>query len=223
MALKWYFAAGVAVLVAAAVAGTVASRGEASLATVTVSLRADGPSPSVARLTAGLAAPSWVNEDSSPHTVSFLNGQCTFLLSPNARQTCTRAFWRYVGRYEYSVDGIDAMLDVGAASRKVSLTVPSHLIRRGASLLLHGDLTYSSYLSLPSPQPVVVMARPLGATAYHRIARITTRLQHEQPLWQLRVHPRTTTTYLVEANAQPADGQIWQYAQSEPVTVVATG
>ena len=38
--------------------------------------------------------------------------------------------------------------------------------------------------------------------------------------WRRIIHPRRTTTYLVEANSQPASGENWQAARSKPFTVV---
>jgi hypothetical protein len=74
-------------------------------------------------------------------------------------------------------------------------------------------------------QPVVVLARPDGNHPFHPVAVVMAKPHRSKNLgnvysvWRLRVRPRTSTTYIVEARSQPAGGEFWQRAQSGPFRV----
>ena len=191
----------------------------AALAPVTIHLGAAGPDPITAHLTAGLHAPSWLNETDQAQSVSFTNGLCSITVAAGSRATCQTAFWRYVGRYRYDTNGYSGMLVVDPASRSVDLTASPRRSRSLSRVTLSGELDYTVYLGLPAPQPVVVFARAEGVRQFARIALIKTRLVDEKLLWTLSVRPRRTTTYVVQASWQPAGGQVWANARSVPVTV----
>jgi len=199
----------------------------AAFAGIPIFLTANGPSPAVQTLTAG-GYPIWFNQDTEPHTVTFADGRCSLELPPGSGFVgCPTGF--YVGDYPYTVDGtIQASLVVAADWRIVTLRARSHKIHRGAVLTLHGRLAVGSGSPpvFEGPRmPVTVLARPDRNHPFHRIAVVTAKPlrsrdpAHAHSVWHLRVGPRTSTTYIVEANSQPAGGQYWQQASSSPFRV----
>src|SRR3954447_277239 len=199
----------------------------AAFAGIPIFLTANGPSPAVQTLTAG-GYPIWVNQDTEPHTVTFADGRCSLELPPGSGFVgCPTGF--YVGDYPYTVDGtIQASLVVAADWRIVTLRARSHKIHRGAVLTLHGRLAVGSGSPpvFEGPRmPVTVLARPDRNHPFHRIAVVTAKPlrsrdpAHAHSVWHLRVGPRTSTSYIVEANSQPAGGQYWQQASSSPFRV----
>jgi hypothetical protein len=194
---------------------------------IPIFLTANGPSPAVGTFPAGMY-PIWINQDTVAHTVAFANG-CSIQVAAGAVGQCGNGLWNVVGDYPYTVDGTtQASVDVTAESRAVSLTAKRHGIRRGSELMLHGRLAIAmlSPPVLEGPrQPVTVLARSDRYHAFHRIAVVIAkphRLKNRATaysVWHLRVRPRTQTTYIVEANSQPAIGQFWQQAWSSRFTV----
>jgi hypothetical protein len=200
-----------------------------SLSAVFISLTATGPSPAVQTIPAGLY-PVWVNQDTVTHTVTFANG-CSIQVAPGGYGQCTNGFSGVVGDYPYTVDGTtQASIVVVADGRSVTLTARRHTIKRGSELMLRGALAVAQ-LSPPSTQgprqPVVVLARPDGDRLFHPSAVVTAKphrfrggsFVNVHSVWRLRVRPRTSTTYIVEARYQPAGGQFWQRARSGPFRV----
>ena len=189
-----------------------------------ITLTAGGAAPAAASLPAGMY-PVWVNHDTTTHTVAFPGGLCSFQVAPGAIGQCTGAGFS-VGVHPYTVDGTaQASITVTPGGRTVSLTARRHAIRRGARLTLHGllNLAQTSPPVLPGARTsmrVTLLARynsrhPFRAVATMRVARLTA---NGFP-WRRHIRPRRTTTYIVEANSQPAAGQAWQNAHSGPFTV----
>lgn len=197
-----------------------------ALSAVFIELTPTGPSPAVMTIGAG-SYPVWHNEDTVAHTVAFANG-CSIQIAPGAIGQCTNGFSSVVGNYPYTVDGTaQASIDVGAERRWVTFTNRRHAIRRGSDLLLHGTLAVAeqSPPAFSGPRmPVTVLARSAHQGPFHRIAVVTAKPLHKRQfpphsVWRLRVRPRAGTTYIVEANSQPAEGQYWQEARSKPFRV----
>jgi hypothetical protein len=197
-----------------------------ALNAVFVTLTAAGPSQAVLTLPAGLY-PVWKNQDTVSHTVTFANGLCSFQVAPGGFGQCG-GFSSYVGDYSYAVDGtVQASVVVTALSRSVTLAARSHIVLRHSLLRLHGRVE-ATVLGPPNSGasgPVVVLARHDRYHPFHRVATVMARVRgREVPgasvLWQLRVRPRARTIYIVEANFQPAGGQVWRRARSRPFRVV---
>src|SRR5262249_57784413 len=115
-----------------------------------------------------------------------------------------------------------ASITVARGGRRVSRGASRHSIRRGARLPLHGllDLAQTSPPVLPGARismRVTLLARhdsrdPFRAVATMRVARLTA---NGFP-WRRHIRPGRTTTYIVEADSQPATGQDWQNARRAP-------
>jgi hypothetical protein len=193
-----------------------------ALRAVFLTLTPTGPAPIVLTVPAGLY-PAWINQDQVTHTVVFANGLCSLQVAPGETKGCSNGFSEFVGRYPYTVDGtIQASIVVVPEPRAVRLTARSHRVQRGARLTLHGRVTVPvlSPPEPPSPQPVTVLARLDSRHPFRHIAVVVARPHGWQLLWQLRVRPRATTTYIAEANSQPTGGQFWQRARSRPFKVI---
>jgi hypothetical protein len=197
-----------------------------ALSAVFIYLTPTGPSPAVLTIPAGLY-PVWVNQDTVTHTVAFASG-CSIQVAPGGYGQCTNGFSGVVGDYPYTVDGtVQASIVVTAEGRTITLTARRHTISRGSELLLRGALavaqTSPPVLSGPR-QPVVVLARPDGRRSFHPIAVVTAKPHrwhggssaNVHSVWRLRVRPRVSTTYIVEARYQ---SQHWQRARSGPFRV----
>ena len=198
-----------------------------ALSAVFIYLTPTGPSPAVQTIPAGLY-PVWVNQDTGTHTVTFANGW-SIQIAPGGYGQCTNScFFAGVGDYPYTVDGtVQASIVVTAEGRTVTLTARRHTIKRGSQLMLRGALAIAQ-LSPPSTQgprqPVVVLARRDGHRSFHPIAVVTAKphrwrggsLANLHSVWRLRVRPRVSTTYIVEARYQ---SQSWQRARSGPFRV----
>jgi hypothetical protein len=192
-----------------------------ALRAVGIVLTANGPSPVVETIPAGLY-PVWVNNDTVTHTLAFANGQCTLQLAPGSVQACNNSCFSQLGQYGYTVDGtVQASIVVVAEGRSVTLTAKRHAIRRRARLRLHGELTIPilSPPAPPAPQPVIVYARNDRHHAFRRIRVVTAKTHGWTLRWQLHVRPGSRRTYIVEANSQPKGGPYWQRAWSSPFTV----
>lgn len=198
-----------------------------ALAAASIWLTPTGPFPAVLSIPAGMY-PVWRNNDTVTHTVVFANGKCSLQIVPGGYAECSD-FSSLAGDYPYTVDGtVQASIVVSPEGRAVTLRARSHRIRAGSDLRLHGQLV-PEHPSPPGPgpeQPVIVLARHDRMHPFHRIAVVVARIDRSnghglgELLWQLRVRPRTRTTYIAEANSQPPGGQYWQRAWSEPVTVL---
>lgn len=200
------------------------SSGAALLSPVPILLTANGPSPAVQRVPAGLW-PVWDNQDTVTHTVTFANG-CSIRVAPGGEGQCPSHF--AVGQYPYTVDGAEqASIDITPMSRGVTLEARRHGIARGSELLLHGRLAVG-FLSPPEffgpRMPVTVLARPDRHHPFHRIAVLTAKpLRHPahnladvHSVWHFRVRPRAGTIYIVEADSETS---YWQRAWSKPFRV----
>lgn len=199
--------------------------GSALLIQTTVTLTATGPVPSNVKMSAGQSVLVFVNDDSVSHRVVFTDGRCSLDVAPGSApetiQTGVNAcpFPMYVGSYAYTEDGkFPGSVRLLAAPRSVTLTAPTHKIRRGAPLMLHGALTFAQAGEpVPKPPfPVIVLARHGRQHAFHRIRMLAASLQGGQFVWQLRVHPRTRTTYIARVKGEP---RIWKQARSRPFTI----
>jgi hypothetical protein len=195
-----------------------------ALRAVFLTLTPTGPAPIVLTVPAGLY-PAWINQDQVTHTVVFANGLCSLQVAPGGTKSCSNSFSEFVGRYPYTVDGtVQASIVVVPEPRAVTLTARSHMTQRGARLTLHGQVTVPvlSPPAPPSPQPVTVLARLDSRHPFRRVAVVVARPHGGQLLWQLRVQPRATTTYIAEAKSQPTGGQFWRQARSRPLKVLVT-
>jgi hypothetical protein len=202
--------------------------GSALLMPIPIFLTANGPSPAVATIPAGLW-PTWVNQDTVTHTVTFANG-CSIQVAPGDSKRCPNGF--SVGQYPYTVDGTaQASIVVTPMGRTVTLEARRHAIARGSELLLRGKLAIAQ-LSPPTCEgprmPVIVLARPDRYHLFHRIAGVTAKPVRQRRVcnpakshsaWHLRIRPRARTIYIVEADSQPASGQYWQRAWSKPFRI----
>jgi hypothetical protein len=212
-------AVGVAVLlIAAGLTG-------ASPVARTISIQADGASPPEASITATLTVPNWHNTDEVEHNVTFRNGRCSLELQPSGRGTCSDAFWRYVGRYPYTVSGVrtpDATLVVEPAQRALTLYASRTLLARGSTVALTGTLTFATPIAPPElGQPVALMHRILGAKRFVPLKTLRTHLRRSGSVyeWRATVRPRATTTYRARDFFQPRGGVVWRDVQSRAVTV----
>jgi plastocyanin len=199
-----------------------------------VLLTATGPSPSTLRMEAG-AYMLFSNNDSVPHTVVFANGRCSLTVTPgevvgpgnsvdgSQHPACIDDFPFYAGSYTYTVDGkIPGTVDTVTASRSVTLTARTSKIRRGERLTLHGRVLWNNQccdLTSTVPFPVIVLARNRPSQPFKQIATVTVHHAAHGDLWQLRVRPGVTTTYLAEANGQLPEGRIWTTAESRLFSV----
>ena len=189
---------------------------------VGIALTADGPSPTVQTIPAGMY-PDWFNADSVAHTVVFANGSCSFQLAPGAAGGCSNnGFVGRLGSYPYTVDGTaQASIVVTAEPRSITLGAISHTVARGEGLTLHGELGIPilSPPAPPAPQPVIVLARPDRYHAFHRVKVVMATTHGWHLHWQFRVGPRARTIYIVEANYQPKGGEYWERAWSKAFRV----
>jgi plastocyanin len=196
----------------------------AAFSGVPILLTANGPSPAVQTVPAGMY-PLWINQDTVAHTVTLANG-CSFQVAPAAFGQCTNGFSEVVGTYAYTVDGTtQASIVVTAEGRTLTLGAKSHRIDRGSVLRLHGKLaagTAGPPVVQGPRQPVIVLARPDRHHPFHRIAVVTAKPHRAQnpgsaySVWRLRVRPKARTIYIAEADSQPQAGQYWQQAWSRP-------
>ena len=206
------------------------SSGSALLTPIQIYLTANGPSPAVQTVPAGLW-PVWVNQDTVTHTVTFAAG-CSLQIAPGDEARCTGGMSLAVGTHPYTVDGAtQASVVVTAMRRTVTLEAKRHGIARGSELTLHGRLSVGFLSPPPCEGPrmaVTVLARRDRYHPFHRIAVVSAKPArprrgcdpaNARSAWHLRVHPGTRTIYIVEANSQPASGQYWQNARSKPFRV----
>jgi len=128
---------------------------ESTLRFQTVEIRADGVYPATLHLKAGWDVPGWHNSDTVAHTVTFLNGLCTFQVTAHQGGHCDIAFWFAVGRYSYIVTGDDAFFRgavvVEPRKRSVTLTASPRRIKRGGRVLLSGIAYAEPPLTVGSP------------------------------------------------------------------------
>jgi plastocyanin len=199
-----------------------------------VSLTATGPVPSTLKLRGGEYM-LFDNKDSVTHTVVFANGLCSLTLAPGEQAgpgnevgpdnpNCKNNFTFVVGSYAYSVDRkFPGTVETSPAYRSVTLTARTHRIRRGARLMLHGQVMWdnnATSLATKAPFPVIVLARYAGSHAFKAIATVTMRgVVDVRDVWHLKVRPGVATTYIAEVNGQLPGGQIWKQATSHPFTV----
>jgi hypothetical protein len=131
-----------------------------------------------------------------------------------------------LGSHPYTVDGtVQARITVTPEGRTVTLGAPRHEIERGARLTLRGLLKYG-YTGPPvfrgsRTSMRVTPCSPDRHEPFRAVASVRAdALRASGYPWRREIHPRRTTTYIVEAISQPASGQYSQSAQSEPFTVV---
>ena len=202
--------------------------GSALIQPFVVTLTSTGPSPAVLTMPAGYPL-VFRNTDTVPHSVAFADGSCSAAVGPGSNAPCTGSFYPYVGDYDYTVDGTtQAQIVVAAISRSVSLRARKHSIRLGSHLTLHGrlqDIQYGSPPNAGSPQRIIVIARPYSGHPFHRAAVVMATVHHPPAapfgklLWQVRIHPRSSMTYVAIASYQPAGGRVWERAVSKPFRV----
>ena len=209
------------------------SDGSAYTGAQPVSLTATGPSPSTLTMTAGQYM-VFHNQDSVTHTVAFANGLCSLTVSPgewvgpaysvNGSQACNNNVPFYVGSYPYTVDGkVPGMVETTPASRSVTLTARTHIVRRGQRVTLHGRVTWDNNcceFANTAPFPVIVLARYPGSRIFKAIATVTMLGGGDvQDSWRLKLRPGVATTYIAQLTGQLSGGPIWQPATSRPFTV----
>lgn len=216
------------------------SAGAAYIAPTLVALTATGPSPSGLK-TYATDLLIFDNQDSVTHTVVFANGRCTLPVAPGQEigpggsqvlqggqqpaptpAGCPHDFTAYAGSYAYTVDASSrGTIDVRLDRRTVTLTAPSHDVRLGARLTLHGEVHFGGdfgQMVLRAPFPVAIYARH-GSRPYRRIALLPAS-GHTGYFWHLTVRPGARTTYVAELKGQGnARGKIWSNAKSSPFTV----
>jgi plastocyanin len=196
-----------------------------ALSAVFITLAPSGPTPAAVDIPAG-TYPVWRNVDTVTHTVAFAKGLCSFQVAPGAIGQCA-GVGLAVGSHPYTVDGtVQASINVTPEGRTVTLGAPRHEIKRGARLTLHGLLKYG-YAGPPvfrgsrTSMRVTVLARHDRREPFRAVASVRPgALRASGYPWRREIHPRRTTTYIVEAVSQPASGQYWQHAHSEPFTVI---
>jgi hypothetical protein len=175
------------------------------------------------------------NMDSVTHTVVFASGRCSLTVSPeeavgpgnsvngSLHPDCTNDFPFFVGTYGYTVDGkVAGTVDTVPASRSVTLTARTNKLRRGQRLTLHGRVSWNNQccdLTSNVPFPVIVLARNRARRPFRQIATVAVRHGTHGDVWQLRVRPGVSTTFLAEANGQLPEGQIWASAKSRSYSV----
>jgi hypothetical protein len=193
-----------------------------------VSLTSAGPSPAVTTMPAGYPL-VFDNTDTVTHAVTFANGLCSIDVAPGSHGQCSGTFRMYVGDYDYTVDGTSqAQIVVTAIPRSVSLRARRTTVHRGSRLTLHGrlqDIQYPSPPNAGSPQPIIVIARPYPGHPFHRVAVVRAtvhpaRAPFGKLLWRVRIHPRSSMTYVAIASYQPAGGKVWERARSKPLRVI---
>jgi hypothetical protein len=190
-----------------------------------ITLGANGPTPAAATMPAGMY-PVWFNHDTVTHTVDFADGLCSVQVAPGGIGQCAGVAFS-VGDHPYTVDGtVLAGVTVIAERRTISLGARRHEIRRGERLTLHGSLQYA-YAGPPiapgarTSMRLTILARHEPGQPFRAVASVRPGgLEATGYPWRRIIHPRRTTTYLVEANSQAASGQYWQPARSKPFTVV---
>jgi plastocyanin len=201
--------------------------GSALIQQYVVSLTSTGPSPAVVTMPAGYPL-VFENTDTVTHSVTFANGSCSVDVAAGSNAHCTGSFGSYAGDYDYTVDGTSqAQIVIQAIDRSVSLRAKRHSIRRGSHLTLHGQLEDAQF---PFPcgtgpsQRIIVIAHPYLRHPFHRVAVV--RAVRHQPkrgcaalLWHVRIHPRSSMTYIAIASYQPHGGRVWERARSTPFRV----
>jgi hypothetical protein len=200
--------------------GDLAAAGAAArpdfLAPAEVEITASGSlEPTVLHLRATKAVPTWVNNDSVAHTVTFENGRCTVTVQPGARDGCSDPFWEFVGTYRYHVSGIEAAGVMRVDPLRRTITIAP------AKDGLHGRLRAESGRRLGSPgvpRVVTIFARKRSG-AFAKVGRATTAVTTKGIAWRFRVHPKRTTTYQARAWSQPPGGTVWTRATSRLVTI----
>jgi hypothetical protein len=199
--------------------------GRASPIPRVVAIGPDGPLPSTLPVTASIGVPSWTNQDSVEHTVTFRNGRCSLTLPPNAQALCGDSFWRYVGRFPYVVSGVSApegLLVVDPAARDLTLRVSSRSVTKGSGVTVSGTLTYA----VPIPpsqlgQPVTLMRRLIGSNRFVAFRTVRSHLRGNGQIydWKVVLRPSKTASYRARDFVQPAGGMVWRNAQTPVVTV----
>jgi hypothetical protein len=167
--------------------------------------------------------PVWENHDTVAHSIVFASGHCAFQLPPGGYGQCSDPAMQFAGTFPYTIDGtIQASVVVVPEGRAIYLVGSKQMIRRGASLKLHGELDVPilSPPGPPAPQPVTVLARPDRYHAFRPFRTLTATAQGWHLVWKLRVRPRTKTIYVAEANYQPPGGQYWDRAWSRSFRVI---
>ena len=225
----------VVVAVVAATAGLLASPSKSAARSTNVcqpephpcpiALTSTGPSPSTLKKPAERIV-AFTNLDSVAHTVVFANGLCSLKLAANESGSCTSNFTEYVGTYPYTVDGkFSGAVITMPLPRSVTLTAPTHTIRSGTRLALHGQVAWLSNGHLYKPPfPVIVLARHNSNQPFKRVATLSASQQVSKPGangWRLTVQPTQTTTYIAKATGQlpGGRGQVWANATSRPFAV----
>ena len=196
-----------------------------ALSAVFITLTPSGPTPAGVDIPAGMY-PVWQNQDAVAHTVVFANGLCSFQVAPGAVGQCAGVGFA-VGSHPYTVDGTaQGSITVTPEGRTVTLGAPRHEIKRGTRLTLRGLLQYGYtgprvFRGSRTSMRVTVLARHDRRDRFRAVASVRPgALRANGYPWRREIHPRRTTTYIVEAVSQPASGQYWQPARSGPFTVV---
>jgi hypothetical protein len=192
-----------------------------------VNLTSNGPYPAVMTMPAGYPL-VFSNTDSVTHSIAFADGSCSLDVAAGDDAQCPASLAAYVGDYAYTVDGTtQAQIVIQAVGRSVTLRARRHSIHRGSHLTIRGQLHDAQ---LPSPcrtgpsQPIIVIARPYAGHPFHRVAVV--RALRRQPtsgcarlVWQVRIHPRSSMTYVAIASYQPHGGRVWERARSKPFRI----
>ena len=215
-----------AVLVFAPAAGSVDPK------SLTVTLTANGPSPSTLTRTAFADAwLSFVNSDSVAHTVAFAVGNCSFTLAPGTTAGCHDGGPNRRGTYHYTVDGaFPGTVHVVGVFRSVSLATRVHRIKLGSQVTLLGRVTIGEesgggFCGTGYGDPMLILARQGLNQPFRRIAMFapggrpqSKRTVHNRCTfnWQRRFRPGRSTTYIAKTF-----GGLFAYepATSLPVTV----
>jgi hypothetical protein len=195
--------------------------------TEVVTITSSGFAPHVLRFDAADVVPSWQNNDSSAHVLTFSGSgkRCAVTIPAGGQvEGPCGSYSQCAKQLTYTVDafpGTTGTVVITPESRAITLQASSRAIRKGAAVDLSGLVSYAQP-SPPAPaRPETVVVRRVSAPHPGGIVMQVESSGGFRSTWQARVHPASTTTYQVEVTAQPRAGcTLWAPAKSRRVTVV---
>jgi hypothetical protein len=124
-------------------ATTIASAGSAGFGGFTIRVGPEGLSPATVRLPPYSTIPSWANDDSVAHTLSFDKGRCEIVIPPGAAGSCPDfRFLLYAGthRYQLGATGQDGQVIVALLRRTVTMVSARLSVLAGRPVTLKGTV-----------------------------------------------------------------------------------
>ena len=229
-------ALGVAAATSLLAVATGAAGRTSSFGAYEIEIGAGGAVPSPIRARAFNSLPFWMNRDAVAHTVTFLDGGCTFTVEPGGRGWCVgQAFPIYAGSYVYRVgdsDQIYAEIVIVRNERTVSMAASKKTVRAGRPVTLSGTVLAEATADPGHgfPQVVTLLRREEGSRRFIPVRRIRSDIEGApapgpsgrllpRSAWRITVRPRSTATFVARA----ADDRVWDPAESRRATIhVAT-